>query len=242
VVGQKRTFWLSGVAVIGLSPFLIVATGAKAIAATLVPCGDVLPSVGANPEQFPTVGIRNNVISSFLNGQCAGRTIQELRNAGESLTFYRYFTAEVPGVPSINKGSYLTTDKYDINLDAVTFLALDKEFGNNADSRQFVDISALPLDTVIYQGVAGPQPAPPAAPNACYPGGGQQTYVLFKDSRDPKVKYTFDQFTTKVASDCIYSVPEPSPLFGIGALATIGLAATFSRTFVQSKTKQQVRL
>jgi len=87
-------------------------------------------------------------------------------------TFYRHFSND-----GNRYGRYLTTDRFSVNTDVIRALALNQEWGNQATRTLFV---TLPAGTTVFQGVAAPQ-----TPSACYPGGGQQTFI--ENSKDPQI-------------------------------------------------------
>ncbi len=244
-----KSFWISSTLLISASSLTLVTEQSKVMAFSLSStptfCGDVLPPVSSgafgNPTSVDSIQRRNDVISSFKDSLCVARKIQDLIDVGESLSFYRYFTQRSSDTNrNISKGSYITSALFTDNLSAVTELALDKQFGNDASSREIVDLSGLSPDTEIYQGVAGPQPAPPQTANACYPGGAPQTYVLFRDAvLGGKVKYTFNGNTTRVQSACIANIPEPSSLPAILVLASLGAIGVLKRSYKSSKIKEK---
>jgi hypothetical protein len=108
------------------------------------------------------------IAATFLDSKC-----EEVKLA-QPQHFYRYYSSDG------NKyGRYLTTDKYKTNVEVIRKLALNQDWGNQATMMLKV---TLPAGTMVYQGIVAPQ-----NPAACYPGGGQQTFI--KDSRDPNIKW-----------------------------------------------------
>ncbi|MEJ6482566.1 hypothetical protein N0Y54_14730 [Nostoc punctiforme UO1] len=114
----------------------------------------------------------SDIAVTFLNSKCEEVKLEEPK------TFYRYYSS------SENRyGRYLTTDKYETNVEVIRNLALNQSWGNKATMIQPV---TLPGGTTVYQGIVAPQ-----APTQCYPGGGQQTFI--KDTRDPNIKWSEGQ-------------------------------------------------
>lgn len=159
----------------------------------LAPLGIVSTQPGALAAQCPVVP------DTFLNGECTESVLTAPTD------FYRYYNQD----DSLKFGRFLTTDRYFNNVDVITLLALSEDFGNRAER---VETVTLPANTVVYQGVVGPQP-----PAACYPGGGQQTFIT--DSRDPGIIWNFlADLTIKPFSCSPTSVPEPSAVAGLPLL------------------------
>jgi len=214
---QDCAVWLGGVAFIGLSPFVIVAGQTPASAACLIP-----DSVLDQPT----------VIASFLNSECTKQTLTE------DTTYYRYYNDD----NTYRFGRFLTTNFYDSSngkttLDAIQELALAQYFGPPPNLAQLRERVTLPAGLDVYVGVAGPQ-----SPKACYPGGATQAFI--ENTRTTGISFIFDGNVPdggSLPANC-YSVPkpipEPSPLFGIGAIAIIGLATIFNPALIKSKIKQ----
>ncbi|MEA5627044.1 hypothetical protein [Nostoc sp. UHCC 0251] len=114
----------------------------------------------------------SDIAVTFLNSKCEEVKLKQPQ------TFYRYYSS------SENRyGRYLTTDKYETNVEVIRNLALNQLWGNKATMIQPV---TLPAGTTVYQGIVAPQ-----TPTQCYPGGGQQTFI--KDTRDPKIEWAEGQ-------------------------------------------------
>ena len=110
-----------------------------------------------------------SIAVTFLRSECREVELKEPR------TYYRYYSNDG------NKfGRYLTTNRYEKNVDVIRNLALKQEWGNQATIMLQVTV---PTGTKVYEGIVAPQD-----PQACYPGGGQQTFI--KDSKDPNIKWS----------------------------------------------------
>jgi hypothetical protein len=105
-----------------------------------------------------------DIAATFLDAKCIKTTLRMPQ------TFFRYYSD-----PKYNQGRYLTTDQFELNTAVIRRLALNQIWGNSAKKMLSV---TLPVGTVVYQGIAGPQ-----APVSCYPGGGQQTYLNIDNIR-----------------------------------------------------------
>ncbi|MEG3438928.1 hypothetical protein V0288_17505 [Pannus brasiliensis CCIBt3594] len=122
-----------------------------------------------NPDCPLPADVDPSIAATFLNGKCQKVTLRMPQ------TFYRYYNADN------NKfGRYLTTNQYQTNVEAIAQLALNQAWGNKAEKM----LSAtLPAGTVVYQGIVAPQ-----EPASCYPGGGQQTFIV--NSKDSAIQWT----------------------------------------------------
>ncbi|QLE54593.1 hypothetical protein [Nostoc sp. TCL26-01] len=111
------------------------------------------------------------VVITFLNSRCYKVKLERPR------TFYRYYSDE-----KSNKGRYITTNRYQVNIEAIQNLALNQSWTppNRATKRIRV---TLPAGTIVYEGKAAPQ-----EPQKCYPGGGQQTWL--ENPTDPNIKWS----------------------------------------------------
>jgi hypothetical protein len=109
-----------------------------------------------------------NVAVTFLESKCSRVVLTQ------PTTFYRYFSSD-----SNRYGRYLTTDQFSVNTQVIRALALNQEWGNQATRSLRVTV---PAGTAVYQGVVAPQ-----TPSACYPGGGQQTFI--ENSKDPTITW-----------------------------------------------------
>lgn len=216
---QNCGAWLSGVAFIGFSPLIIVAGQTAASAACPIP-----DSVSDQPT----------VIASFLNSECTKQTLTQ------ETIYYRYYNSD----DTYRFGRYLTSNFYDSSnskttLDVIQELALAQYFGPPPNLAQLRGRVTLPPGLDVYIGIAGAQP-----PNVCYPGGGTQAFI--ENTRTPGISFVFDGNVPdggSLSANCYSAttakpIPESSPLFAMGVLATIGLAATFNRILMESKTKQ----
>ncbi len=124
---------------------------------------------------------------TFLEGNCTERTLEEPE------IFYRYYTLNEDGTEKYKYGRYLTTDKFDNNTEVIVKLALDQDWGNKAN---LIETVTLPEGTTVYQGITGPQNPPD-----CYPGGGQQTFIV--DSRDPDIIWSEGQEIEVTIFNCV---------------------------------------
>lgn len=120
------------------------------------------------PALSPNCPLPANVAVTFLESKCTRVVLTEPQ------TFYRYFSSD-----SNRYGRYLTTDRFTVNTDVIRSLALHQDWGNQAIRSLSVTV---PAGTAVYQGVVAPQ-----TPSACYPGGGQQTFI--ENSKDPKITW-----------------------------------------------------
>ena len=123
---------------------------------------------------------------TFLEGKCKESTLEE------PITFYRYYTLNEDGTEKYKYGRYLTTDKFDNNGEVIIKLALDQCWGNKAN---LIETVTSPEVTTVYQGITGPQNPP-----ECYPGGGQQTFIV--DSRDPDIIWSEGEQIEQTYSQC----------------------------------------
>ncbi|MGI2907031.1 hypothetical protein [Tolypothrix sp. VBCCA 56010] len=214
---QDCAVWLGGVVFIGLSPFVIVAGQRPASAACPIP---------------DSVSDKDTIITSFLNSECTKQTLTQ------DTTYYRYYNDD----NTYRFGRFLTTNFYDSSngkttLDAIRELALAQYFGPPPNLAQLRERVTLPAGLDVYVGVAGPQ-----SPKACYPGGATQTFI--ENTRTTGISFIFDGNVPdggSLPANCYTagkSIPEPSPLFGIGAIAIFGLATIFNPAFTKSKIKQ----
>ncbi|ACK69251.1 conserved hypothetical protein [Gloeothece citriformis PCC 7424] len=103
---------------------------------------------------------------TFLNSECQEITLTE------PTVYYRYYSGD-----NNRYGRYLTSERYERNIDIISKLALNQAWGNGATKMLLV---TLPAGTVVYEGIVAPQ-----NPDTCYPGGGKQTFII--DSRVPEI-------------------------------------------------------
>ncbi|MBD2518801.1 hypothetical protein H6G93_28335 [Nostoc sp. FACHB-973] len=108
-----------------------------------------------------------DVAVTFLNSKCKEVILTYPQ------TFYRYYSDDTQKI-----GRFVTTDKYETNLQAIRNLALNQVWGNKAT---LIERVTLPAGTTVYLGKAAPQNPP-----SCYPGGGQQTWFDFLKVPDSK--------------------------------------------------------
>lgn len=125
---------------------------------------------GALAQQMaPNCPLPVQIAVTFLESRCTRTTLSSPQ------TFYRYYNT-----PQNRTGRYLTTDVFTTNVEVIRKLALHQDWGNKAERMLMVTV---PAGTPVYQGIVAPQ-----VPIACYPGGGQQTFIA--DSRDPALVWT----------------------------------------------------
>ncbi len=117
----------------------------------------------------------DTVAKSFKDSNCI-----EVKLAKATI-FYRHHTNDTD-----QKGRYLSSNQYTTNVDAIKKLALKQEWGNKALKITSVTLAA---GTVTYQGIVAPQD-----PAACYPGGGQQTFIV--NSKDASIQWSTSQNLT----------------------------------------------
>lgn len=219
---QDCAVWLGKLALISLSPFMIVAGHTPVQAACPLP---------------DSVLDRTTVIPSFLNSECTKQTLTQ------ETTFYRYYNDD----NTYRFGRFLTTNFYDSSngkttLDAIQELALAQYFGPPPNLAQLRERVILPAFLDVYIGIAGPQP-----PSSCYPGGATQAFI--ENTRTPGISFLFDGNVPSGGSlpaDCYIDptkpqtqqIPESNPLIGISAIAVIGLTTALNRASFQSKIKQ----
>lgn len=128
---------------------------------------------GASAQTAPATAtacpLPPEIAATFLESKCTRSTL------AAPTTFYRYHSTD-----SNRKGRYLTTDHHTESSQAIRQLALHQNWGNQA--RRQITVT-LPAGTVVYQGTVAPQ-----VPSACYPGGGQQTFI--ENSKDPAIVWS----------------------------------------------------
>lgn len=126
------------------------------------------PAPAAAPAPAPALGaacpLPETIAATFKDGKCTKVVLSEPQ------TFVRYYHADTN-----KKGRYLTTDRYQLNVDVIRNLALNQDWGNRAERMVMVTV---PAGTAVFQGVVAP-----VNPVSCYPGGGQQTFI--ENSKDP---------------------------------------------------------
>lgn len=129
----------------------------------------------------PNCPLPLEIAATFLNSQCKAVKLKMPQ------TFFRYHSTDQ------NKfGRYLTTDQYQTNAEVIRNLALNQSWGNQATTMLSV---TLPAGTTVYQGIVGPQ-----TPPTCYPGGGQQTFIV--DSKDPAILWVSGPAMTIAPFSC----------------------------------------
>ncbi|MDJ0601629.1 MAG: hypothetical protein QNJ37_22635, partial [Crocosphaera sp.] len=138
-------------------------------------------------ETIYDCNLDENISITFLEGKCTERTLEEPE------IFYRYYTLNEDGTEKYKYGRYLTTDKFDKSTDVIVKLALDQDWGNKAN---LIETVTLPVGTTVYQGITGPQ-----NPSDCYPGGGQQTFIV--DSRDVNIIWSEGEEIESTEFNCI---------------------------------------
>jgi hypothetical protein len=130
-------------------------------------CADLLKAAGVTDAA--------TVAASFKDSKCT-----EVKLA-KTTVFYRHHTDN-----NDQKGRYLSTNQYANNVDAIKNLALNQAWGNKATK---ITTVSLPAGTVTYQGLVAPQD-----PATCYPGGGQQTFIV--NSKDVSIQWSSSQNLT----------------------------------------------
>ena len=128
-----------------------------------------------------------SIAVTFLEGKCTEITLEE------PTTFYRYYTLGEDGIEKGKYGRYLTTDKFNNNSDVIVKLALDQDWGNKAN---LIETVTLPAGTTVYQGITSPQNPPD-----CYPGGGQQTFII--DSKDINIIWSDGEKIDEIEFSCV---------------------------------------
>lgn len=123
----------------------------------------------AETTTAPSCPLPTEIAVTFLNSECQVVQLQQPR------TYYRYYSTDN------NKfGRYLTSDRYQKNVEVIQNLALNQEWGNQATMMLTVTV---PAGTKVYEGVVAPQD-----PQSFYPGGGQQTFI--ENSKDPNLTWS----------------------------------------------------
>lgn len=145
---------------------LCAALAAAAISPLASLAGASAQTAPAAPTACP---LPPEIAATFLESKCTRSTLTA------PTTFFRYFSSD-----SNRKGRYLSTDQFKESTEVIRKLALNQAWGNQARRQLSV---TLPAGTAIYQGIVAPQ-----APSACYPGGGQQTFI--ENSKDPAIVWT----------------------------------------------------
>lgn len=133
------------------------------------------PTQSVLQAQVPTTGSESScplpadIAVTFLASKCQAVVLETPR------TYYRYYSTDK------NKyGRYLTTDRYERNVDVIRNLALNQAWGNQATMMLTVTV---PTGTTVYEGIVAPQDPP-----SCYVGGGQQTFI--ENTRDPNLVWS----------------------------------------------------
>lgn len=233
---QTSSFLFGGIASLGLTTFSWVAYQPNSWAGPLGSC-DIPDGSSFTDRRFNALEVEQ----SFLNSDCTPITLTQ------DTTFFRYYS--FPPAPATNIGRYLTTNAFELNSEAIVKLALfpfppNVQFQNFAYYRETVTVLA---GTTLYSGIAGPQPY--NKPNSCYAGSATQYFFAGENISDnANFTFAFDKSITRdtrypnkfgVGDPC-QKVPEPSPLVGIGAIASLGLAAGFHRIVAQAKIKNTI--
>jgi hypothetical protein len=146
-------------------------------------CSTALAQTKTCLELLKAAGVTDadTVAASFTGGKCT-----EVKLA-KATVFYRHHTDS-----NDQKGRYLSTNKYTNNVDAIKNLALNQAWGNKATMLTSVTV---PAGTVTYQGTVAP-----VKPEACYPGGGQQTFIA--NSKDAAIQWSASQALTVLKFVC----------------------------------------
>jgi hypothetical protein len=124
-----------------------------------------------------TCPLPTGIAVTFLRSECRAVVLAAPK------TYYRYYSTDA------NKfGRYLTTDRYERNIDVIKNLALKQEWGNQATMMLTVTV---PSGTTVFEGIVAPQD-----PQSCYGGGGQQTFI--EDSKNPNLVWSSGTSMKKV--------------------------------------------
>lgn len=144
--------------------------GAALAAAAIAPLTSLAAATAQTaPAASASCPLPAEIAATFLESKCTRSTLTA------PTTFFRYFSSD-----SNRKGRYLTTDQFRESTEVIRKLALNQAWGNQARRQLSVTV---PAGTAIYQGTVAPQ-----APSACYPGGGQQTFI--ENSKDPAIVWS----------------------------------------------------
>ncbi len=143
--------------------------------------GVALAQQDSTTPATPACPLPANVAVTFLKSECTRVVLSQ------PTTFYRYFSGD-----NNRYGRFLTTDRFGVNTDVIRSLALNQDWGNRAIRSLAVTV---PAGTAVYQGVVAPQ-----TPSACYPGGGQQTFI--ENSKDPLITWVEGPALTEKPFTC----------------------------------------
>ena len=177
---MKKQFILVGLS-LGLLSGLFSNNVENRIASAQTAAPTPAPTPSPTPATAPNCPLPLEIAATFLNSQCKAVKLKMPQ------TFFRYHSTDQ------NKyGRYLTTDQYQTNAEVIRNLALNQSWGNQATTMLSV---TLPAGTTVYQGIVGPQ-----TPPTCYPGGGQQTFIV--DSKDPAILWVPGPAMTIAAFTC----------------------------------------
>jgi hypothetical protein len=147
---------------------LAVSAISGALMAAELLAGTAVAQQESTIQQAEACPLPANVAVTFLESKCTRVVLTQ------PTTFYRYYSND-----SNRYGRYLSTDRFRVNTEVIRALALNQSWGNQASRSLRVTV---PAGTAVYQGVVAPQ-----TPSACYPGGGQQTFI--ENSKDPNITW-----------------------------------------------------
>lgn len=128
-----------------------------------------LQAQATTTEPVASCPLSADIAITFLESKCRAIVLAAPK------TYYRYYSTD-----SNKFGRYLTTDRYERNVDAIRKLALKQSWGNQATMMLTVTV---PAGTKVFEGTVAPQD-----PASCYGGGGQQTFI--ENTRDPNLVWS----------------------------------------------------
>lgn len=133
------------------------------------PTQPIVQAQETTTEPVSSCPLSADIAVTFLESKCRAVVLTTPK------TYYRYYSTD-----SNKYGRYLTSDRYERNVDVIKNLALNQAWGNQATMMLTVTV---PVGTTVYEGIVAPQDPP-----SCYGGGGQQTFI--QNTRDPNLVWS----------------------------------------------------
>lgn len=128
-------------------------------------------SLVRSQETTSSCPLPSDIAVTFLDSKCEAITLKQPQ------TYYRYYSSD-----SNKYGRYLTTEKYETNVEVIRKLALNQSW-QPPNKATLIEKVTLPAETKVYIGIVAPQ-----TPAKCYPGGGKQVFI--QDSKDTNIKWS----------------------------------------------------